>query len=162
MSISPSDADTNVQPIDPLPYFITFAVLFIIFLALFTWVLGVWYKSNQCSIQPNIWCSDNWSCNQNSSDGSPCFLTATGATGLASCLFGPESAIALVCFNAPTGGTGGLACNCPTGMAVQTNNCLSNCPGTTAHINSNTECCCTPGTPGCHNDSSNRTCGGTT
>lgn len=153
MSISPPDPDSTVQEIDPLPYYITFAVLFIIALAVLTWALGVWYKSNQCAAEPNIWCSDNWTCTQNcppSLDYNVCFSTGTGVTGLASCLYGPKSPQATVCLT-PTGPTGSVACNCPTQTAESLSNCLSNCPAINGNINPSTVCCCNPGSPGCTN-----------
>lgn len=137
--------DTN-----PLPYSITFAILFLILLGILTWVLDVWYKQNQCALEPNIWCSDNWTCNNTCPTGlsvNECFINS-GSTGLASCLYGPNAPGARICFNTPSG-TGGLSCNCPTNMTTQTNNCFSGCPQNLRSIPSNANCCCNPSTPGC-------------
>ena len=132
---------------DPLPYIITFAILFLIALGVLTWVLDVFYKSYSCAYYPNIWCSDNWTCQTTCTGGiipgtngllsSPCFgspgSTGTiGPTGLASCLFGPGATGAQICYYAPTGGppTGGnaLSCDCPSTMqGSNVLNCFNGC-----------------------------------
>src|SRR5690606_22735809 len=114
---------------NPLPYIITFGILVILTLAALTWMLQQWYRETQCVLDPNIWCSDQWTCNNSCPTGSSnneCFINL-GPTGLASCLYGPNSAIATVCFTPPTGGTG-TSCNCPPELVGITNNCLAGCP----------------------------------
>lgn len=167
-----ANTSTKKKSADPLPYIISFAILFLIALGVLTWVLSVFYKSYGCAYYPNIWCSDNWTCQTTCTGGyipgtniiaNSCFgssgSTATiGPTGLASCLFGPGATGATVCFNAPTGGppTGGtgLSCDCPAGMqGSDVLNCFNGCglglekvviPGTTP------VCCC--------NDQNNPSC----
>lgn len=105
-----------------LTYTIIFAFMFIIMLASLTWTLYKWYQSQQCSSNPNIWCSDEWKCSavcDPSAGKNPCF---SNTTGIASCLFGPNSAIANKC----TGKNGNPLegeCTC----AIQGQNCLSGC-----------------------------------
>ena len=143
-------ADGQKQSADPLPYVIVFAILFFIVLGLLTWVLDQWFKERQCTLFPNIWCSDNWTCNNSCPPGFPgnqCFVNP-GPTGLASCIFGPHAPGATTCLVAPSQ-TGGVACNCPTGMAEQTANCFSGCAQNFSSINPATICCCAPNTPGC-------------
>lgn len=130
-----------------LPYIIIFAIIFFINLSLLTWVLSVWYKSHQCIVNPNIWCSDTWTCNNNCTGSSynECFNHGT-SEGLASCLFGPNAPGAQVCFKIQ--GTG-PTCNCSQGMKEQTNNCFSGCPINLREVSKNTRCCCQPGRNGC-------------
>jgi hypothetical protein len=142
---------TERDTADPLPYVITFGILVVIMLGVLTWVLGVWFQDHQCYLFPNYWCSDTWTCNTSCATGSgfsPCF-TNPGPTGMSSCLFGPTSAIANVCTPPVPGGTGILACNCPTGMATQTGNCFAGCPQSVGTVTSGAACCCMPNTPGC-------------
>jgi hypothetical protein len=142
--------ETKVETADPLPYVIIFAILFLVALGTLTWTLDVWYKSNQCAINPNIWCADTWVCNSKcESAKNTCFKTNSDK-GLASCLFGPDSVGAQVCFGPPTGD--GPLCDCPTGMAGQTGNCMSKCISNLKDFNYNPGegiCCCVPGTKGC-------------
>jgi len=139
---------TTIETADPLPYIIAFAILFLISLGLLTWVLDVWNKANECAVFPNIWCSDNWTCNNSCPTGlgfNECFNNV-GSTGLASCIYGPNSAIATTCFTWPTGGdTGAVACDCTQPMQQQTNNCFSGCPNSLDAVNPETVCGCAPG-----------------
>lgn len=145
------DASKN-KSVDPLPYIIIFAVLFFIALGVLTWALGAVYREHECAFYPNIWCSDDWSCNNVCPAGYPgneCFVThGPGSTGLASCIFGPNAPGHDVCYNTPPG-TGGVACGCPTGMTDQTNNCFSGCAFNFNDMNPDTLCCCCPGMAGC-------------
>jgi hypothetical protein len=156
--------ESKKKSADPLPYIIVFAILFLVALGVLTWTLGIWYKAQQCVLNPNIWCSDNWTCNTNCPTGytgNACFLNAaTGSTGLASCLFGPNAPGATVCLNTPSG-TGGLSCDCPTGMASQTNNCFAGCSQNLGSVASESTCCCKPGMAGCKNTSIPTICGAT-
>lgn len=142
--------DTTVvkkEQADPLPYVIVFAILFLISLGLLTWVLSLWYKADQCGKNPNIWCSDTWSCNNNRCLGYNYCFENIGATGLASCLYGPNSVAATVCYNLETtGDTGATLCDCPQNLQ-NVQNCFSGCG--TRISGSVTKCCCCPGTPGC-------------
>lgn len=132
------------QTADPLPYIITFAILFVIALGLLTWAIGKGFAANQCVLQPNIWCSDNWTCNNSCPTGdtthNSCFQNI-GPTGLASCIFGPNSAIANTCVAPTNGDTGAVACDCNQATSQQTNNCLSNCPQNLQQVNPGTTCC---------------------
>lgn len=156
------------KEVNQLPYIIVFAILFLVSLILITWVLDVGYKANSCGLDANIWCADDWTCNTPTCDKapvsnlpiSPCFHSV-GLTGLASCLYGPDSLFAKDCKNCTTAGgcaTGGVACHCPTGMAYDPNNpeddvntamnCLNNCAINVKFPTSITgarprSCCCT-------------------
>ena len=129
-----------------LPYIIVFAILFFVMLVALSWTLSIWSKSNQCAGYPNIWCADDWVCNTSCPTGytgNSCFVE-NSATGLASCLMGPDSAQATLCFNFATGTTGALACECTNAMS-DTQNCFSGCPQTLSDINNsspNFTCCC--------------------
>lgn len=152
-------ASDHSHSADPLPYIIVFAILFVGALAALTWMLGVWFKEHQCALNPNIWCSDTWQCNNNCPTGftgSACFLHGTGTTGLASCLFGPTAAGANICIPAgvPTGGIP-ENCNCPAGITGATNNCLGSCPQNLSGVANGNICCCKPDTGGCPYTSSN-------
>lgn len=142
----------NNDTINPLPYVIIFAVLFLIALGALTWTLSVWYKENQCALNPNIWCSDNWICNNNCPTGSafnPCFYnSATGSIGLGSCLYGPTAAGANICSTLPPGSSTGTSCPCPSGIQ-NVNSCLAGCAQNIGSVPNGTICCCQPGTPGC-------------
>lgn len=156
-----ADAVTQQQTADPLPYIAIFAVLTLITLGVLTWVLDVWFKEHQCNLNPNIWCSDNWTCNTSCPTGAgfnSCF-TNPGSTGLASCLFGPTAAGAMYC-SGSSSGTGAVICPCPAGMTGQLNNCFSGCPQNLGDVNPSTSCCCCPGAQGCP-ASSGVGCGGT-
>ena len=93
---------------DPLLYIIIFAILFLITLGLLTWVLDVYNKQLQCAANPNLWCSDKWTCTQTCqldpntnacvppqnqfqtgqpTPVNPCFCAALGTTRLASCFY---------------------------------------------------------------------------
>lgn len=155
---------SNKQSPDLLPYIIVFAILFFIALGVFTWFLDVFYRDHACSLFPNIWCSDNWTCNTNCTGGrgpmnlpvSPCF-TSVGVTGLASCLYGPDAPGATVCLKAPkigpTAGGTGLSCDCPTGMSSTggtiISNCFNQCAINLESIGQPTCCCNDPNNHNC-------------
>ena len=110
---------------DPLPYISCLAILFLVFLGLLTWCLGLNYKATQCIGNPNIWCSDNWVCGiSNCGEGSACF-SQVGSTGLSSCIFGPNASGATACMGVPST-TGGVSCECPNPLNM-TKNCFSGC-----------------------------------
>ncbi len=141
-----------------LIYIIIFAILFLIALSVLTWVLYLMNINYICESNPNIWCADDWVCNSTCSlqSASPCFSqpNATNGTGLAGCLFGPTSAIAMTCFNTPTGSSSNTSCSCPAATVSSTSNCLSGCAGRLGSVNPNAVCCCKPNSPGCpYNDS---------
>lgn len=144
--------ETKKKSADPLPYIIIFAILFLVALGILTWTLDMWYKQHQCALHPNIWCSDNWTCNNACTPGSavsPCFVNL-GPTGLASCLYGPNVAGATACI-APPSETGGVACDCPTEMQGA-QNCFVGCASKLSDIpggSSGIPCCCCPNTAGC-------------
>jgi len=141
-------------PTNTLPYILLFAILFLVALGVLTWVLDVYNKAHQCSQYPNIWCSDNWTCNNSCGGGitggytvNSCFESVQ-PTGLASCLYGPNSPTATICLNVPTtgptvGGTG-LACDCPTGMTdPSVMNCFNGCAFDLNSVGQPQVCCCT-------------------
>lgn len=132
------------KPADPLTYVIIFSILFVITLIVLTWTLYEWYQNYQCGSHPNIWCSDEWVCNEvcttgHGPTGTNCYLSNDN---LASCLYGPNSAIANLCANNGQGQATMPLCEC----IVAGNNCLSNCPLTIDRVSTN--CGCTG--PGCH------------
>lgn len=139
---------------DPLPYIITFAILFVITMAVLTWALYEWYQSQQCGLEPNFWCSDDWVCGTgctagatgDAPDTSACFYSlqigSTGYQGIGSCLYGPESSIALSCGNhGQPAGSGVPLCACV--IQAGANNCLSGCPTSLAGQNAS-RCNCVP------------------
>lgn len=135
--------------VDPLPYIVVFVLLFVGLLIALTWTLDQWYKEHQCVLQPNIWCSDDWTCNSScptGSDFNACF-NSVGPTGLASCLFGPASAVATLCYPQASTPTGSTVCACTPGMS-STNNCFSGCASTLDNIAGGAICCCKSG-PNC-------------
>ena len=164
----------ETAPPDMLPYVIIFAILTLIVLGLLTWVIGEWYAARQCFTDPNIWCFDTWQCNSNCPAGTPpldqagCFTEATNQSGLASCIYGPDSFLANFCFGnytptgptgdtgstgstgdtGSTGPTGGPACECLLPQGI-TNNCMAGCPSDLSHVPKLTVCCCCPKTAGC-------------
>lgn len=157
-------------PINQIPYFIVFAILYLVSLVVLTLVLYVSVKSYSCGINKTYtWCADNWYCinvcdpntqinsgftdptntgqtaatvNINTYPGTfaNCYADSsymgTGATGLASCLFGVNSPIATAC--QPVTGTiivngvseegDTLSPTCYCLLQESTNNCLANCP----------------------------------
>lgn len=132
-----------------LPYLISFLLLLLISLGLLTWLVSLVVKEETCVGNPDIWCSDGWSCDKNcpASDvtHNACY-GRTGATGLASCLFGPTSALATTCSSSYTGGTGPY-CGCPSSLQGQVSNCLAGCSSSTS--NTPGLCCCNPRDPKC-------------
>lgn len=131
---------------NPLPYIISFAILFLIAIASVTWVLGVYYKANQCVLNPNIWCADDWRCNKapcftgpSGAAVSHCFGDVTGPTGLASCLYGPKASGAQLCVTPPEN-TGGVACNCVPTMETAAN-CFMGCVQGLTGANISCPCC---------------------
>ena len=135
--------------VDPLPYIIVFFILVIISLAALTYMMDMYSKSVNCKNYPNVWCSDTWTCNNSctGTTGSPplnpnglpvneCFGNIN-PTGLASCLFGPTSAQANLCF-VPVQGSTGTACDC---VSSSISNCLSGCSQTIEGISGSTKCC---------------------
>lgn len=160
-----SDPSTAKIPYDkkrpsPIPYVITFFILFLVMLGVLTWMLDALNKSKQCSINPNFWCYDTWTCNTpcpaqtlvNGQYINSCF-TNSGPTGLASCLFGPTSTVATVCFTPQADSisvTGPANCSCVNSSSI---NCFTDCPTNLSSFNSQSNCCVT-GTnastnPGC-------------
>lgn len=129
-----------------LPYVIVFAILVIIAMVAATWTIYQFNLLNGCNNNPNIWCADNYTCNNSCPNGvspaglpvSPCF-TNVGPTGLASCLFGPDSLTASVCLVPPD--DGGTACDCPTELQSTTNNCFTGCPSKFSQVDPSTVCC---------------------
>lgn len=164
----PFKKDKMVQS-SPVPYLISFLILFIIALGVLTWMLGNFYKAHQCSINPNIWCGDTWTCTnlcptENGETVGPtnlpvnsCFGASgpSGPTGLASCLYGPQSFQASVCFSAATGSDPDqLLCTCPSTLNQEVANCFGGCGINLSSVQSSLCCCCGPNcksnTEGCN------------
>jgi hypothetical protein len=141
-----------MDEINPIPYLITFAILFLILLGVFTWALSIWYKEFQCGSNPNIWCNDDWTCARTctSEPVNDCFKN-NNQPGLASCLYGPNSAAATACYTVPDSNDPNIpACTCPTTME-NTSNCFSGCPSGLGSVNApgGAVCCCTTTDPWC-------------
>ena len=147
MSISEQLTETVIdepvkQYINPLPYVIAFAVLSIILMVVVSWFITLDYSLKQCILEPNFWCSNQWTCETKCPQGSgknACFTDAP--SGLADCLFGPNSKVSNLC--EWTENTGSLLCDCDVTNA---NNCFNNCP---LAISQTSVCCCEPGKSGC-------------
>ncbi len=147
-----------------IPYIIVFAILFIIGLILLTWLLDRWYKAQSCTTNPYIWCSDNWVCENKTKEDGTCSDDSSlksgagyisecykNSKGLASCLFGITSTVATIC-SGSSGGSEyqpGKKCPCPMDDPVEGTNCLKGCPISGGGV-ANPQCCCCPGTTGCH------------
>lgn len=126
------------------PYLLVFFMLELIFLVLLTYAIYVYFQLVGCNTYPNFICYDDWYCENPptspSSTINPCFVNAgEGTTGMASCLYGVNSALATTCFG-PELTQNNTFCNCPTEMQNQTNNCMSQCPNSTSSVNPNTQC----------------------
>jgi len=146
-----------------IPYIIAFAILFILALIVLTWMLDRWYKNRTCDNNPYIWCSDNWICETSADENGTCgdnnglngcYKDAT-TIGLSSCLFGITSTSATICTTAGTSGTSGTTgITCPCAITKDNStydeNCLIGCPISGQSLTSNPQCCCCPGTTGCH------------
>lgn len=140
------------KQVNPTPYLITFIILFITALFVLTWLLDVFNKNAQCTFDPNIWCSDEWTC-QNKCTGSvdpegqpvsSCFENLE-TTGLASCIYGPQAPGATICLTQPDeNDPTALSCNCPQNLQSGVMNCLGGCPQTLDAV-AGTVCCCTTG-----------------
>lgn len=141
-----------MDEINPIPYLITFAILFLILLGVFTWALSIWYKEFQCGSNPNIWCNDDWTCARACTiePVDDCFKN-NNKPGLASCLYGPNSAAATACYIPPTDGDPNTpACTCPV-LMTNTDNCFSGCPSGLSDVNAlyGRNCCCSTNDPSC-------------
>lgn len=150
--------ETKKKGANPLPYIIIFALLFLVALGVLSWALSVFYKASQCNLDPTIWCSDNWTCQNactlsNPDDSNtcqtsggqpvdPCFCkninSSGGITGMASCI---TTAINSYCAASPDPTTGDCACPAPINAA---SNCLKGCPNQLSQVNPNI--CTTQGT----------------
>jgi hypothetical protein len=144
---------------NPLPYIITFAIMFLIMLAVLTWVLVVYNQMYSCGLNPNIWCFDDWQCNKvctpdspGAIGASPCFsdaAIATGPTGLYGCVLGPDAAAATYCNGTGTTDDTQPLCNCPAPVEG-VSNCLTGCATTLGGVGGTDVCCCTnPNNPAC-------------
>lgn len=123
----------------PLPYVIVFAILTVILLIAITWLIDLTYKKASCQNNPDIWCSNDFYCNNVcpqeatnilGTQYSSCFYDerATKPGFLHQCLFGPTSSVALGCFNPPDDGGIAKSCACPYPGAVgKPGNCFAGC-----------------------------------
>lgn len=134
-----------------VPYIIVFAILYIVFLVVVTWALRIYSEAYQCSANLNIWCYDDWRCTNQCPDTrldvNPCFRDprATGPTGLASCIWGPNNPRAQACQppeDAPPD-PNLLACDCPADLNA-VDSCLRGCPSKIENIAEGPQgiCCC--------------------
>jgi hypothetical protein len=160
---------------NPLPYLITFVILFIIACILLTWVLDVFNKETECGANPNIWCSDSFLCEKQCTIGSdnqcradaitkdaggqavvtnnaglvdPCYCQNINNNGNVEGIAG--------CLFGPTGfnaqycnsdpSAGGASCDCPLSSST-TQNCFSTCPTNRSELPKTN--CCANGSSGC-------------
>lgn len=163
--VNPEIPKTNM-----VPYLIIFAILFVVMLVVMSWAIDVYYKNHSCQFKPDIWCFDDWSCNTSCQKNGPntvnpsglpvsdCYYDV-GPTGLASCLYGPESLSAKYCLYPPgtLGATGDKeanepSCDCPQSL-VEAKNCFSGCSTSISELPNNQQqgyCCCSdPNNPAC-------------
>lgn len=111
----------------------------VIIVALSTYTLAMYSRYYQCVNSTSVWCSDKWTCENNSDPSSghnSCFNTATDPQGLASCLTGPSSLAANLCVDGE--------CSCPNNFD-STPNCFSGCPTNLDNVTGSTACCCNVG-----------------
>ena len=143
--------------VNPLPYILVFAFLFLILLAILTYLLVQFKRLQSCQTNPGIWCDDSWTCSQSCTptigpDGRPAGRTLQGgivsvcfvnikSTGLASCLFGPTADGATTCLGGPETQPGQTTCNCPLLTATDPNSCLKGCPLSIGGVAPNVPCC---------------------
>lgn len=154
---------------DPLIYIIVFFILFLIMLAILSWALDVWYKGNQCSLNPNAWCFDDWRCETVCVTGqappniSDCFYQpfAVGPTGLFQCLIGVDSVVGQLCFTPPENQPHTPSCDCVLSGSAEPNSCMAGCPRHPGQVPSGSLCCCCPGSAGCANTTLPPECQGT-
>lgn len=150
----PKEAQEKRKP-NPLPYVITFLILFLVALGVLTWVLDGYNKVHKCSTFPNIWCWNDFQC-QNPCSKQPCTTGSTEQCAFSNIPPGITGAIQSApvsnCFlspNSSTGPTGGLAscligpdsttstlCVPNTGV-TGTNNLSCNCVAPVQNITSN-------------------------
>lgn len=152
---TPTEKAIRRKP-DPFPYILVFTILFFVAIGLLTWVLDTYNKSHLCTLNPNMWCTDNWTCqtactigtsgvcsatnaNGNTYQVKDCFCSS-GTTGLASCLFGPEAEGSNTCSNPGINDTGVGDCVCPDVLTTAptdsslANNCLNSCAGSITEL----------------------------
>lgn len=111
-------------------YATSFAILFVLTVVISIMALSKYHTAYYCSINPNIWCWDDWQCENNSTDNnqSNCFSTAAdGNPGLLSCLAGANSTTAKLCED------GNENCVCPDPIEGA-DNCLQGCPGNFSEV----------------------------
>lgn len=105
-------------------YTTTFAIFFVLTIVFSILAFSKYHTAYYCSIDPNVWCWNDWQCENNSTDNSQssCFATAAdGNMGLLSCLAGPTSKAATLCED------GNEDCVCPDPIEGA-DNCLQGCP----------------------------------
>ena len=108
----------------------------IAFVVAYTYYLDRVHARFQCQNVRKITCSDEWRCENNTSDYNVCYQNATAPSGLASCLTGVDSAQAQFC---PDGD-----CGCIYNYA-QTDNCYAGCAVNLNVVSGSSACCCTEG-----------------
>uniref|UniRef100_A0A6C0JXX7 Uncharacterized protein n=1 Tax=viral metagenome TaxID=1070528 RepID=A0A6C0JXX7_9ZZZZ len=116
-------------------YAVLIVVTVVATLAALTYMMYEYSRYNQCTYNRKIWCSDNWRCENNSSQFNPCYTSATDPSGLASCLYGPDSVAASKCTD---------GCGCEDSY-TGTPNCFSGCAANLNTVVGSTACCCNSG-----------------
>jgi hypothetical protein len=141
--------ENTVPPADPpeekksffsgFIYTIIIAILIIILVVLGSWVLYLRFQSFGCITNFNIWCSDDWVCQNNCDSTYPVIPFQTGTSPqLASRLYGPTSLLATTCSSDTIAESGTATCACAT---PNTSNCLSGCPRNSSEVVPGVACC---------------------
>jgi len=133
-------------------YTLFISFLIIILVVLGSWVLYLRFQSFGCLTNYNIWCNDDWVCQNNCDSTYPTIPFQTGTSPqLASRLFGPNSQIATSCNSQNIANNTGT-CTCAISNA---NNCLSGCPLNSSQVQIGVPCCLKTGNnSGCATQSS--------
>lgn len=121
---------------NPITYIIPFFILVIVALITITWIAYLGNQVDGCATNPEIWCRDDWKCESNCSNHNvSCYNNGNAKTGLASCIFGPDSQLAKILKAYNDNDTD--AVQCITSMK-DANNCFNGCAGSKNMINKNT------------------------
>lgn len=104
-------------------------LIFALFISL-SWLISEVNAGNACQLDPNIWCYNDWTC-QNTCSGQDGTINScyNQKEGLAECLFGLDSPQANFC----------TADNCPCVVPLESaDNCFNGCPSQRNQINCST------------------------
>jgi hypothetical protein len=119
-------------------------ILFLAILVLWYFALGFYYKAYECSIDPNIWCWNDFTCNVAcGTNDIPCGTSVSVSAScydltspsLPECLYGPTTNLATQCLSSNDSDN----CTCPVPLDNDANNCFEGCPFGTKNV-TNSEC----------------------